>query len=273
MVSDCDNTLLDGDRVCAPCGEDSYKPEVGDTQCAKCPDGYRAHDNRLSCYAYKCSHVTCQHESHTCSRFNTDDTVRNFLYRDGNSLTNVKWNKEECDGSVHRSTRVFHSGVRKHVCRYRGQYTTAPHSYQTDCPLEELTCAKGHKCGMGVVSGDRTKCECKPTHAVPDWPPRPTRLDKPLACPGGKVWSSCAGCDIPCSGRPNTAGCESQCKQRCACPPGRPYWHDVGVKEHGGGTTFRCLTQAQCKLLPEYSLTQLDAGWHGHAPFALHSLT
>jgi len=97
---------------------------------------------------------------------------------------------------------------------------------------------------MGAVSGDKTKCECRPTEKVPDfpdsvhWPAVP--LHPGTACTGGKVWSECAGCDFTCDGR-DEAPCRDQCYPKCACPAEAPYW--VGDVTKGEA---ECRTKAWC---------------------------
>ena len=137
------------DRVCVPCDENSFKPHAGDSDCLQCPKGFKARADRLSCRAVQCSHVTCRHEEHQCSRFNRDPTAR------GRGKFRFAFDGEECDGRTHRSIRVMHDGALQHLCRI-----TAKTPY--DCPMLEFPCRNGHHCGMGVVTGDKSKCECVP---------------------------------------------------------------------------------------------------------------
>ena len=155
---------------------------------------------------------------------------------------------EECDGRVHTSTRVFHSGVHRQHCHH-GFDGKNPH----DCRLEEEPCRDGHFCGMGAVSGDRTQCECRPTQKVPDFPdvlaPTPAPNNPGLACYGGKVWTECASCDFHCGGLDNQpCDPDADCRGRCACPPSAPYWEgDIG-HAFGSGKEMRCRTRAWCDL-------------------------
>ena len=110
------------DRVCVPCDENSFKPHAGDSDCLKCPKGFKARADRLSCQAVQCSHVTCRHEEHQCSRFNRDPTAR------GRGKFQFGFDAEECDGRTHRSIRVMHDGALQHLCRI-----TAKTPY--DCPM------------------------------------------------------------------------------------------------------------------------------------------
>ena len=54
-----------------------------------------------------------------------------------------------CTGGTHHSIRVFHANcgigapVFSHQC-------------------VETVCLTGHHCGMGFLTGDKSKCECKP---------------------------------------------------------------------------------------------------------------
>jgi hypothetical protein len=147
------------DRWCALCPEGSYKPTAGNERaCFRCPDGYAARPDRKACVAVRCSHVHCKIEEHQCSRFGSSHFPRTghiggVAHGVGDGAVHVDaiikgmFNAEECDGRTWRSIRVFHHG-REHQC---------------------ATSRGGHMCATGAVSGDKTKCECKPRTPVPDY--------------------------------------------------------------------------------------------------------
>ena len=84
-----------------------------------------------------------------------------------------------CDGgATHHSIRVYHSGT---TCTYGTGHTypngdghafaahpnlptVRPECANKPSPLLEQPCVNGHHCGMGVVTGDKSACECAPLH-------------------------------------------------------------------------------------------------------------
>jgi hypothetical protein len=124
-VSNTDNT------ECELCPDGQYAPLAGnDPTCEVCARGHKASDDRKSCYAWSCSHLHCRLETHKCA--------------------NKRGGGKDCTGtSVHRSIRVFHGGC-----------SGAP-AYDFKC--QETVCTNGHHCGMGFLTGDTSKCECRPT--------------------------------------------------------------------------------------------------------------
>jgi len=110
----------------------------------------------------KCSHIQCRHESHRCEFQQVDaggmtvqqhhrdrgHCTRQYPQGTGGTLLDLGAGKNavchengKCDGlRVHSSVRVTHLGLRDHS--------------------DETVCKKHHRCGMGIHSGDRTKCEC-----------------------------------------------------------------------------------------------------------------
>ena len=108
-----------------------------------CPFNYKATDDFSGCYAYRCSHVTCSHLKHKCSMFNTV-----AQHRTPGTMAALMSHRNECDG-----TTLFKTTVTLHN-------------------RDENTCNNGHWCGMGVVTGDKTKCECAPLNL------KPAKVDK-----------------------------------------------------------------------------------------------
>jgi hypothetical protein len=133
------------DRECAPldvCGSHQYisLTETAATArvCTACPFNYKATDDFSACYAYRCSHVKCKHTVHKCSVFNTV-----AQHRAPGTMTALLSHKNECD-----DTKRFQTTVTLHH-------------------RDENTCHNGHWCGMGVISGDKTKCQCAPLNLKP----------------------------------------------------------------------------------------------------------
>jgi hypothetical protein len=131
------------DRVCGACADGFFKlTENTDDFCTPCPSGMTSRGHRRSCKVQACSHLTCKHEQHTCffgrhqSWRGGEQSHADFDYNGHDSKFQL-----QCDGRVFQSIRVYHAG-------------------------EETNCRDGHKCGMGVVSGDKTKCECKSIEPV-----------------------------------------------------------------------------------------------------------
>ena len=62
-------------------------------------------------------------------------------YRGGADFLNFQ--PDECDGRSFQSIRVYHDKI-------------------------ETNCREGHRCGMGIVSGDHSKCECEPAPGLTD---------------------------------------------------------------------------------------------------------
>jgi len=119
--------------------------------CTWCPLGYKNTDDFSACYAYKCTHLTCKHLRHSCSKFNLNS---------GAAIVDNSFMNECANGAKLFSTIVTH------------------HDRQ------EGTCAHGHWCGMGVISGDQAKCECAPLSR------KPAQQDQGLAAtPNGKGWT------------------------------------------------------------------------------------
>jgi hypothetical protein len=113
-----------------------------------CPFNYRATDDFSACYPYRCSHVTCSHLKHKCSKFNTAAQVRapdegtTASLGEGTTAALLS-HRNECD-----DTKLFKTTVTLHQ-------------------RDENTCQNGHWCGMGVVTGDKAKCECAPLNLKP----------------------------------------------------------------------------------------------------------
>jgi hypothetical protein len=146
------------DRECAAldvCGSYQYisQTETAATArvCTACPFAYKATDDFSACYAYKCSHIQCKHVKHSCSPFNVVASRRTPTTAIGgqgdvNTVFDNSY-KNECDG-----VKLFQSTVTLH-------------------DTEDFTCnAVGHWCGMGIVSGDHSKCECAPLNLKPAAP-------------------------------------------------------------------------------------------------------
>jgi hypothetical protein len=89
-----------------------------------------ANPDRLMCRVRACSHIHCKHEMHTC----LFGRLKNYR---GGRQAHSGFNAGQCDGRIWQSIRVYHDAV-------------------------ESNCRDGHRCGMGIVSGDVAKCECEP---------------------------------------------------------------------------------------------------------------
>ena len=150
------------DRKCAPCGEFEHKPLAGnDAACVACPLGYKAHADRKSCFAYKCSHIRCKYEEHTCRWGRPDKDLRAWV-----GLTFHAQPGDTCEnGARYTSVRVDH-GTNLACATHRADQ---PWNCR-NLPHEEEVCHKGHHCGLGLVSGDKSSCECMPLAAPVDFP-------------------------------------------------------------------------------------------------------
>ena len=127
-VSNVENTR------CKKCGEFSFKPQAGNEPgCNNCPRGHKANLERTQCYAWSCSHIACRLEKHKCAN--------KPAYPAG---------AKTCTGGWHKSIRVFHTSCG----------LGAP-TFAKGC--QETVCVQGHHCGLGFLTGDTTKCECRPT--------------------------------------------------------------------------------------------------------------
>ena len=136
------------DNACAACPAGRHQPNAATltTACDACPALFRANPAGTACWAAQCSHVRCVHEAHRCGmgRPNAAHHAYYGLF--------VATEQTNCDqGRTWTSVRVTHGG--NHPAEGAG----------TDGgELKEGPCRHGHHCGMGVVSGDRKKCECAP---------------------------------------------------------------------------------------------------------------
>ena len=121
------------DRVCQLCPAHAIKPLAGNAaSCTPCEEGQKAIADRTKCYTVFCSHLRCMHEEHTCL-FGANKQFRAFPQ--SRDWPNDRGN---CDGRTWGSIRVYHDNT-------------------------ETNCRDGHRCGMGIATNDRTKCECVPT--------------------------------------------------------------------------------------------------------------
>lgn len=97
-----------------------------------------------------CDMVFCRHEEHKCSKYNRDKMTWAAPSMWISELTEIElmdqphrrsdFDSEECNGGTRRSVRVYH------------------HRDETRCTKQN----GGHRCGVGLVTGDKTKCECGP---------------------------------------------------------------------------------------------------------------
>lgn len=127
--------------------------------CAACPAKYVARSNGLSCKPVQCSHLTCQHEEHSCHYSKSNAALRAFVGQYSHEASN-------CDNvaSVH-SIRVNHGG---NACNRHNPLLNhvRPQCTEEELTMDEVPCANGHRCGMGVVSGDTDSCECAPLDPI-----------------------------------------------------------------------------------------------------------
>merc|ERR1719178_45716 len=103
-----------------------------------CPANYVARSNGLSCKPVQCSHMTCQHEAHSCNYGKSSATLRAYIGQYRHVTSN-------CDGigsGGHQSIRVSHGG---NLC-------DRPKCTEEELKMNEVPCANGHRCGMGVVT-------------------------------------------------------------------------------------------------------------------------
>ena len=127
------------DRECGLCPAGTYMATAGaPLACKPCPAGMISRAHRKMCVVQTCSHLFCKHELHTCE---FGRVRRHRAFNQFKTLAEWPHVQEECDGRVWDSIRVYHDAV-------------------------ETNCRDGHKCGMGAVSGDMTKCECEPAPAL-----------------------------------------------------------------------------------------------------------
>jgi hypothetical protein len=118
------------DRECGLCPDSTYKSQTGnDRQCKPCPTGMVSLPSRIMCKVQSCSHIFCRHEVHSCLFGHRQE------YRAGSQFHHVPHGN--CHGRVWQSIRVYHDAI-------------------------ETNCRDGHRCAMGLVSGDLHKCECEP---------------------------------------------------------------------------------------------------------------
>lgn len=85
-----------------------------------------------------CSHLRCRAELHRCSKYTTDATLR---------VLGTHFDPRQCTGIQHYTVRVTHDN-RESSC---GDATG------------------GSVCGVGAVTGDQTRCECRPNYINGDW--------------------------------------------------------------------------------------------------------
>ena len=143
-ISNTENAL------CSQCPDGTHKPLAGnEEECKPCDDGWKSSGDRLSCFPYKCSHIYCRMENHNCANqkiFSHTDTGHKSGKNPSVYMPNHSFNpKASCAGHLtHRSIRVFHGHCHA----------------QNGC--QETVCTHGHLCGMGFLTGDKSKCECKP---------------------------------------------------------------------------------------------------------------
>jgi len=124
-VSNIENT------ECELCPDGQFTPLPSNSPtCQICARGHKAADDRKSCFQWSCSHIHCRLETHKCA--------------------NKVSKHATCNGSsTHTSIRVFHGGC--------------SHAPAFDFKCQETVCTNGHHCGMGFLTGDTSKCECRPT--------------------------------------------------------------------------------------------------------------
>jgi hypothetical protein len=150
---------LTSDRQCALCGDGTHKAEYANAKvCDLCPFGYVSRPDRISCKAVQCSHVTCKHEQHTCDFGIADHnlwpkTLTNRAYKGQYELTTHK-KVTNCDGRKWMSVRTDTGG--SHCTPAMRPCTMQQRA------LKEGPCRNGHRCGMGIITSDKSKCECAP---------------------------------------------------------------------------------------------------------------
>lgn len=163
------------DRKCSLCPLGTHKFEARNAlTCDVCPVGFRSRPHRRSCEAFKCSHVTCKNETHTCGFSRADHPFVHHIRAYRGAFTALP--KNNCDGRKYTTIRTNTGGNKCNVLSDK-----FPHAYDriwtkknlhihTDerpCDkakfeLKEHPCKDGHHCGMGIVTGDMLKCECAP---------------------------------------------------------------------------------------------------------------
>ena len=97
-----------------------------------------------------CDMVYCRHEEHKCAKFNKDMMTWASPSKWITEFTEIElmdqphdrkgFDPEECNGNTRRSVRVYHHRDESRCTKLHG----------------------GHRCGVGLISGDMTKCECGP---------------------------------------------------------------------------------------------------------------
>lgn len=170
-------------RMCTPldvCNEFQWIEKASTSTsarvCSNCPYAHKATEDKSACWAYKCANIECKHFAHKCTDYNLADPRGPIDWSDhfrnpGKALELAGVHHDDArspDGTSYDPDKVSlergtGTGNVRGRCYLGKQFmTTVTHHARHDA-----TCVNGHWCGMGVVSGDATKCECAPLSLKP----------------------------------------------------------------------------------------------------------
>jgi hypothetical protein len=105
-----------------------------------------------------CSHTTCEQELHTCQHWRRDaiGIVQPHIGDQGHC------NEVECTANGNCNGVTQHNSIRVRHHMHDGQLDpNGGWLLKGDDGILEENCREHHHCGMGVVTGDTTQCECK----------------------------------------------------------------------------------------------------------------
>ena len=111
-----------------------------------------------------------KHEEHMCGLSRVDHPLAHMMRAYEGAYTYTIPKPHLCNGRKWMSVRVDHGGNKCNVHHGGIPYAYTdykPHVDERPCDqakfeLNEHPCRFGHHCGMGVVTGDKSKCECAP---------------------------------------------------------------------------------------------------------------
>jgi hypothetical protein len=106
-----------------------------------------------------CTHTVCKRETHTCQHWRKDHVgiIQPHIAATGRCNNVVCSANGNCNG-----IKQYHN-IRVHHRIHDGQIDRVGLGWKLkgDAGMLEANCLKTHRCGMGVVTNDKSKCECK----------------------------------------------------------------------------------------------------------------
>jgi hypothetical protein len=148
-------------------------------QVTNCPFAFKATDDHKACYAYMCANVECAHVEHKCTDYNQAQPsapinwANTFSADASSSLKVALAGNQHADALSADGTSIDPSKISLELGTGTGTVRGRCHqgkSFKTTVTHHargDATCAAGHWCGQGIVTGDTTKCECAPIALMP----------------------------------------------------------------------------------------------------------